>query len=43
MKKDVFVREIFYYKNYYLEFFNKLKPEVKIKFNWTLKLIATLH
>jgi phage-related protein len=42
MKKDEFVREIFYYKNYYLDFFNKLKPEVKTKFNWTLKLIATL-
>lgn len=37
------IRNIFYYKNYYLEFFNKLKPEVKKKFNWTLKLIATLE
>lgn len=35
-------REILYYKKYYLEFFNKLKPEVKRKFNWTLQLIATL-
>jgi len=43
MKKDEFVREIFYYKNYYLDFFNKLNPEVKTKFNWTLKLIATLE
>ncbi len=42
MKKDEFVRNIFYYKNYYLDFFNQLKPEVKTKFNWTLKLIATL-
>jgi phage-related protein len=42
MIKDEFVREIFYYKNYYLDFFNKLKPAEKTKFNWTLKLIATL-
>lgn len=42
MKKDEFVREIFYYKNYYLDFFNKLKSDEKTKFNWTLKLIATL-
>ena len=37
-----FVREIFYYKNYYLDFFETLKPEVKKKLNWTLQLIATL-
>jgi phage-related protein len=37
------IRNIFYYKNYYLDFFDKLKPEVKKKFNWTLKLIATLE
>ena len=36
------VRSVFYFKNYYLDFFATLKPEVKIKFNWTLKLIATL-
>jgi phage-related protein len=36
-----FLREILYYKNYYLDFFNDLKPEVKTKFNWTLQLIAT--
>jgi len=35
-------REIFYYKNYYLDFFEKLKPEVKKKFNWTLQLITTI-
>jgi len=39
---DEFIRDIFYYKNYYLDFFGKLKPEVKKKFNWTLQLIATL-
>ena len=36
------IRDIFYYQNYYLEFFEKLKPEVKKKFNWTLRLIATI-
>jgi phage-related protein len=36
------IRNIFYYKNYYLDFFELLKPEVKKKFNWTLKLIATV-
>lgn len=35
-------REIFYYKDYYLDFFGKLKPEVKKKFNWTLQLISTI-
>ncbi len=36
-------RKIFYYKDYYLDFFNQLKPDVKKKFNWTLQLIATLN
>lgn len=39
---DKFLRGIFYYKDYYLDFFEKLKPEVQKKFNWTLQLIATL-
>jgi phage-related protein len=34
------IREIFYYKHYYLEFFADLKPEAKKKFNWTLKLLT---
>lgn len=38
-----FIREIFYYENYYLDFFETLKPEVKKKFNWTLQLIATVE
>jgi phage-related protein len=37
------VREIFYYKNYYLDFFNTLKPSVQKKFNWTLQLISTVE
>lgn len=36
------IRNIFYYKRYYLNFFETLDSDVKIKFNWTLKLIATL-
>ena len=36
------VRRIFYYKRYYLDFFESLRPEVKAKFNWTLGLIETL-
>ena len=41
--KENFVRKIFYYKSYYLDFFGTLKDDVKKKFNWTLKLIATLN
>ncbi len=39
---EKFIRNICYYKNYYLDFFGNLKPEVRKKFNWTLKLIATI-
>ena len=39
---EKFIRDIFYYKNCYLDFFETLKPEVKKKFNWTLQLIATI-
>jgi len=39
---DKFIRNIFYYKSFYLKFFDELKPEVKKKFNWTLQLIATI-
>ena len=41
--KENFIRDIFFYENHYLDFFNKLRPEVKKKFNWTLQLIATLE
>lgn len=37
------IRNIFYFRNYYLDFFNSLDHEVKKKFNWTLKLIATVE
>jgi len=41
--RDEFIREIFYFKNYYLDFFEKQRSEVKKKLNWTLQLIATLE
>ena len=34
---------IFYYKDYYFNFFVTLRPEVKKKFNWTLQLISTVR
>ena len=41
--EEKFIRNIFYYKSYYLDFFTTLKPVVQRKFNWTLKLIATIN
>ena len=40
--KEKFVRNIFYYKNYYLDFYATLNPEVRKKFNWTLQLISEI-
>ena len=37
-----FIRNIFYYKHYYLDFFDELTEDVQKKFNWTLELIATI-
>ena len=37
-----FVREVIYYEDYYVDFFNAQKEDVKKKFNWTLQLISTL-
>lgn len=37
-----FIREIFYYKHYFLEFFSEQTEDVKKKFNWTFELIATI-
>ena len=37
------IRTVFFYKNYYLDFFEKLRPEVKGKFIWTLRVIETLE
>lgn len=36
-----FVREICYYKSYYLDYFKTLTPSTQEKFNWVLQLIAT--
>lgn len=41
--ENEFIRHIFYYKTYYLDFFEKLNPTEKKKFNWTLQLIATVE
>ena len=41
MKEKNF-RDIFYYKSYYLDYFNSLDNKVRQKFNWTLKLISTV-
>jgi len=41
--KEEFIRHIYYYKNYYLDFFSGLNADVKEKFIWTLKLIATIE
>jgi phage-related protein len=40
--EENFLREIYYCEHHYLDFFEKLRPEVKKKFNWTLQLIATI-
>ncbi len=41
--KEKFVRNIFYYKSYYLDFYSTLNTEVKKKFNWTLQLISVIE
>ena len=35
-----FIRHIIYYEDYYLNFFNAQKEEVRKKLNWTLQLIS---
>ena len=42
MDKNI-IRHIFYYKHYYLGFFNEQTKEVQKKFNWTLQLISELE
>ena len=41
--EENFIRQVFYYKHYYLDFFEKQTKEVQKKFNWTLELIATME
>ena len=38
-----FIRHIFYYKHYFLDFFNDQEEDVQRKFNWTLELISTIE
>ena len=35
-----FIRQVIYYEDYYLDFFNAQKEEVRKKLNWTLQLIS---
>lgn len=35
------IRNIFYYKHYFLEFYNARTEDVRRKFDWTLQLIET--
>ena len=42
MKQD-FIRHIFFYKQYFLEFYHEQTDDVKRKFDWTLELIATIE
>jgi phage-related protein len=37
------IRSIFYYKNYFLEFYNAQVEDVRKKFDWTLELIETTN
>jgi len=37
-----FIRHIFYYKQYFLKFFDEQTDDVQRKFNWTLELISTI-
>jgi phage-related protein len=37
------LRSVLYYEDYYLNFFNSLRPEVKKKFNWTFQLFEELE
>jgi len=39
--KEANIRPVFYYKNFYLDFFQCLNSDVKKKLIWTIKFIAT--
>lgn len=38
-----FKRKIFYYKSYFLEFYKKQDPKVKLKINWAIGLVSELE
>lgn len=37
------IREIYFYKGYFQEFYSSLRPDVKKKLNWTLQLLGTIE
>ncbi|MGR3810544.1 type II toxin-antitoxin system RelE/ParE family toxin [Jiulongibacter sp. NS-SX5] len=37
------IREILFFEEHFLNFYNNLRPQVKKKFNWTLQLISTVE
>jgi phage-related protein len=37
-----FVRHVFYYKNYFLDFYKEQAKDVQKKFLWTLELISVI-
>ena len=37
------IRDIFFYKRYFLDFYSEQNEDVKRKFDWTLELIATIE
>ncbi|PWK21875.1 phage derived Gp49-like protein DUF891 [Arcicella aurantiaca] len=37
------IRELFFYKNYFIDFFAKQNPKVKTKILWTLKIVEELQ
>lgn len=37
-----FIRHVFYYKRYFLDFYEKQTQDVRKKFNWTLELISVI-
>jgi len=39
--ENKFIRDVYYYKDYYKSFLKTLEPAVQKKFNWTLQLVAT--
>jgi phage-related protein len=43
VKNDNKIHKVFYYKDYYLDFFKTLNPDVQKKFNWTLGLIEAIE
>ena len=37
------IRHVFYYKNYYPDFYKRQTKDVQKKFNWTLELIEKIE